>query len=485
MRSGFGARDMKEMLLLGAGASVEADVPDTYGMTRRIAEHFRKEPGLGRHGHVISFAIGGLLFQQGIRGDAPLEGRVNVEELFNAVQLLAERNTLEAAPFVGSWHAMVQEFDKAPSAPPQLDRLYRLIYEGVTKEILNALPSHPPAFIDRDIDRDLEQTIERKVQSMVKGHGGSYSCTSVGRRIGDYVMRITKDWMDRLKATSPHGGYDFQREFRNAIEQMRDRPGEGEIFSETAELMIRTLANIVWIDQAERVRHLKPIISLAETQKQLTVATLNYDNGIELLATSGGFPCATGIEEWSKSGSFVPSDGGIFLLKLHGSIDWALVRNQRSRERPMPHSIIQQAPLTRVREAGFRPAVIFGQRNKLTVEAPFLDLLRAFQKELSQSDTLTVVGYSFRDTHVNEYITQWLNQSEQHKLRIVNLSFDRNTSEFAQELVDFCGTRVEIVREPAGKGLARLYPVPNPAPVNAVVTETLPKTSSPEQDGQA
>src|SRR5437762_240144 len=233
---------MSEMLLLGAGASVEADIPDTYRMTRKIAEAFRKDPQLRRHSHVISFAIGGLLFQQGIKGQDPLEGGVNVEELFNAVQLLAERNSLEAAPFVGSWHSMVQELDQVRSSPPQLDRLYRRIYEGVTKEILNALPRSPPAFGDRDIDHELQQTIKNTVESMVKNRSVSYSSVSVGRKIGDYVMQITKDWMDRLKSQHPHGGYDFQREFHDAIEQMRDRPGAGELFEQTPDLVTPALA---------------------------------------------------------------------------------------------------------------------------------------------------------------------------------------------------------------------------------------------------
>ncbi len=453
---------MNEMLLLGAGASVEAIVPDTYGMTRKIAEVFRKDPRLRRHAHVISFVIGGLLFQQGIKGNDPLDGGVNVEELFNAVQLLAERNSLEAAPFVGSWHAMVQEFDMARASSPQADRLYRLIYEGVTKEILNALPQSPPAFGDRDIDRELEQTIKKTVESMLKNRSMSSSSTSVGRKIGDYVMRITKDWMDRLKSRSPHGGYDFQREFKSAIEKMKDRPGEGEIFAETAELMIHALAGIVWIDAEERVKHLKPLINLLATQTQLTVATLNYDNGVELLANSANASCTTGIDEWSKSGSFARKDDGIFLLKLHGSIDWALLRNRRSTDRPMPHSVIQQVTPAQIQEAGFRPAVIFGQRNKLTAEGPFLDLLRAFQQELSRCELLTVVGYSFRDAHVNEYIAQWLNSSKEHKMRIISPRFDTNPSEFAEQLVQLCGMRIEIIREPAGAGLAKLYSAASP-----------------------
>jgi len=451
---------MSEMLLLGAGASVEANVPDTYGMTSKIADLFRKNPGRERHAHVVSFVIGGLLFQQGIRGQDPLQEGVNVEELFNAVQLLAERNTLEAAPFVGSWHAMVQELDRARLPAPRFDRLYRLIYDGVTKEILNALPHSPPAFGDRDIDNDLDKTNKGTVESMVKGRGSYHSSTSVGRRIGDYVMKITKDWMDKLKRSSPHAGFDFDREFRNAIEQMKDRPGEGEIFSETAELMIRALADIVWIHQADRVAYLKPLISLAGKQTKLTVATLNYDNAIEQLAQSTGVPCTTGIEEWSKSGSFLPSNEGIFLLKLHGSIDWALLRGQRSAERPMLHSIIKQVTLAEVLKPGFRPAVIFGQRNKLTAEGPFLDLLRSFQQELSHCETLTVVGYSFRDDHVNEYLSQWLNQSKDRKMRIVSPRFDRNSSEYAQQLVHCCKDRVEVIREPAGVGLAKLYSAP-------------------------
>ena len=463
---------MSEMLLLGAGASKEAGVPDTYGMTSRIAELFRGDASVEPHAHVVSFVIGGILFQQGIKGEDPLQANVNVEELFNAVQLLAERNTLEAAPFVGSWHAMVQEFDRARLPTPRFDRLYRLIYEGVTKEILNSLPHSLPAFGDRHIDEELERTIKAKVETMVKGRSSSWSSTSVGRKIGDYVMQITKDWMDKLKHAHPHSGFDFDREFRDAIEQMKERPGEGEIFSETAELMIRALASVVWIDRPERVQHLKHLITLAGSQKRLTIATLNYDNSIELLAQSSGVACKTGIEEWSNTGSFVPADTGVLLLKLHGSIDWARIDDQRSDERPMPHSVIRQVPPAKIQEAGFRPAVIFGQRNKLTAEGPFLDLLRAFQLELSRSTLLTVVGYSFRDDHVNEYISQWLNQSKEHRLRVISPSFDENPSVYAQRLVHFGAGRVEIVREPAGAAFVKLYGAPT------VSVATVPPTPS-------
>jgi hypothetical protein len=77
------------MLLFGAGASIEAKVPGAYKMTEAIAERFRQNPSLRKHAHVISFVIGGLLFEAGKNNLNPLSAGVNVEDLFNAVQLLA------------------------------------------------------------------------------------------------------------------------------------------------------------------------------------------------------------------------------------------------------------------------------------------------------------------------------------------------------------------------------------------------------------
>ncbi|WP_337288511.1 SIR2 family protein [Candidatus Methylomirabilis sp.] len=411
---------MREMILLGAGASVEAGVPDTYGMTSKIMELFRKDYLMQRYVAVISFVIGGLLFQHGIKGRDPLQEGVNVEELFNAVQLLAERNTLEAAPFVESWHPMVQELDRARLHAGS-GRLYWLIYDRLVKAMESALGSLPSGN---------NRTNPRE---------------------------FMRDWVSRVRYSGSSGGFDIDRELEKVIEQAKDRPGEGEIFSETAESMIRVLVNIVWIDQAESIAYMKPLVSLVGAQRRLTVATLNYDNSIELLAQSASVSCTTGIDKWSETGSFIPSSDGIFLIKLHGSIDWALEGDQRSEDRPMPHSIIRQVSAGEIKEPGFRPGVIFGQRNKLTAEGPFLDLLRAFQQELSRSDILTVVGYSFRDDHVNEYISQWLNQSKERKMRIINPHFDRSPSPYAGQLSRFGGTQVEIIREPAGAGLVKLY----------------------------
>jgi hypothetical protein len=84
---------------------------------------------------------------------------VNVEELFNAVQHLAGRTALKAAPFV-SWHPMVEEFDRLNPPVPRTGGLYREIYESVRKEILDALSRGSPAFASDRIDRAFNDALK-------------------------------------------------------------------------------------------------------------------------------------------------------------------------------------------------------------------------------------------------------------------------------------------------------------------------------------
>jgi hypothetical protein len=320
------------------------------------------------------------------------------------------------------------------------------------------MPSSPPAFGGRDIDRNLQATIQKTVEAMVKGRTVSlYSSDSVAKAVGEYVVDITKKWLEKLKQ-SPGSNYELEREFKKLADQ-QPRPGEGRIFEETGEQMIRALANFVWIDNPEKVSHLKPLLNLVAKQKRLCVATLNYDNSIELLAKNSGLKCSTGIEEWSETGAFDSVEEGILLLKLHGSIDWES-KESRTAERPMPHRVISRTTAEGLKTRGFRPAVIFGHRNKLTAEGPFLDLLRAFRRELSNAEMVTAVGYSFADVHINEYLSQWLNANPQNRLRVVNPSFGKNQSEYAHLLRMWVKERLEIISEPAGKGLVQIYGEP-------------------------
>ncbi len=225
--------------------------------------------------------------------------------------------------------------------------------------------------------------------------------------------------------------------------------------------MIAALKNLVWIEKAAAVEYLGPLLNLLRQQKRLVIATLNYDNGVELLANSQGVSYTTGIELWSKTGNFEFAEQGLFLLKLHGSIDWTWERNTQSSDRLMPHSIICQVDRDQIRAPHLQPAVIFGQHNKLTADGPFLDLLQTFRQELSQASKLTVVGYSFRDPHINVFISQWLNASRDHAIRIVNgPDSEKKPVKYIQDLVRLRNQnpqQVGFIPQQARHGLRALY----------------------------
>ena len=123
----------------------------------------------------------------------------------------------------------------------------------------------------------------------------------------------------------------------------------------------------------------------------------------------------------------------------------------------MFHRAIRKIDKKDMQEVRFRPAILFGGRTKLTVEGPFLDLLRSFKQKLSTVNRLTIIGYSFRDPHINEYISQWLNQDRKNRIRIINPNFPEKKIEYARQLMNFCKERVEIFNENTGAGLNKVF----------------------------
>lgn len=457
---------MSEVILLGAGASVEAGVPSAYKMTEEIIERFNNERSynLREYAKVLNFVVGGLLFDAGKRNNNPLTNGVNVEDLFNAVLLLSERNTLEVSPFVGSWDSMIKAFDKTTPSTPRLDKLLKLIQLNVEKQVRYALSQNPSSSSSLNkIDKSLENNVKKTIEAITKNRSMNLSSNdSVGRAVAEYIKELSKKWSDNLKPNSSGSNSDLDKEFRQLVMQLEQKPAEGQKFKQTAEQMISMLKDLVWIEDAERVKYLTPLLNKVRDGGRLVIATLNYDNGIELISEANSIPCNTGIDTWSQKGIFDFAADGINLIKLHGSIDWSWQQDVQTAERLMPHSIIRRVETDAFKNNFERPAVIFGQRNKLTAEGPFLDLLRQFQNELDKSTVLTVIGYSLRDVHVNTYISKWLNEAADKKIRIVDPNFENSDSDYVGQLQVLRRTKpnqVEVIQKFTGEALSELYGV--------------------------
>jgi hypothetical protein len=337
-----------ELILLGAGASQEAGIPTAKKMLVEIRELLRKQPRLWVIvGRAIDTAIGGLMQYNASLGDP--YGEIDVESLFAVLDDLAERGSNTLAPFVPAWSQPV-----AAAAGSSRDAQVDEVVTQLEADLKNKL-------------RDVQRSAER------------------GR--------------------SPSQGVNLNA-FRVALRDLfRSTDGRAQDpFGFAALVILQNLLTLCWINDPTKVEYLKPLAA-ASARKRLWIATLNFDNSIELAAQSAGVGCDLGI-----TGDYRPitfsEDSRLTLAKLHGSVNWS---------RPDPWKIEVKD------SADMAAALIFGAGNKLRVEGPYLDLLLAFRAKLETVDHLTVCGYSFRDEHINHTLVRWLQLNTAARITVYGL----------------------------------------------------------------
>jgi hypothetical protein len=186
----------------------------------------------------------------------------------------------------------------------------------------------------------------------------------------------------------------------------------GDVYRALASAMVRELRSLVATTPKDS-HYLRPLTDAGAGPGGLTVATLNYDLSLEGVAGAAGLPCSTGLEEWVRNGQWRWPEEGIRLLKLHGSIDWTWAEAEEQAGW-LPQRIVVVSPDPEQEQRA--PALVFGQRGKLRADGPFLGLLAEFEALLENANRLVVIGYSFRDAHVNEVIQRWINEDPQRTM---------------------------------------------------------------------
>ncbi len=297
-----------------------------------------------------------------------VQTEVDIERLFACVELLIDRHDQPWSPFVATWHPGLESF-----MLPRSFRSFALIGE------LNTFQS----------------AIKSVISDASKGGSSSF---------GDSPRAAAKA-LEKV----------IEKAFMSVL------PGDvSELLTGVRDEMLRSLFGVLRIDDRAKVAYLNPLVELAHRQGHLTIATLNYDRSIENAAELVSTVCNTGIETWLASGNFVwPDREGLQLLKLHGSIDWVVERD-RARANELPVLQIKKVESESEKAQYERPAIVFGEAGKLRTEGPFLELLLAWSRELENADNLLVVGYSFRDQHVNELVGRWFNASKTRRIIVVD-----------------------------------------------------------------
>jgi hypothetical protein len=382
----------RPLILLGAGASVEAGIPATFDATKEIVARISEAPRHARLAQALNFVCGALLAYDSAEGASPYVG-LDVERVIAAVELLAERRTLEVSPFVSAWHPAVDVWDRQ-RAPGFFD-------SNLKKVILEDRGPKPQALIEQLIDA-------------------------------------------------------------------RTGVGSGRTYSELERQMIDELRGIV--GDPQNLDYLRPLADAARARSGLWVATLNYDLAVERACQAYGASVYTGIEDWIANHAWNwETAADLKLLKLHGSIDWRWDRAENEQAQ-MPIATVVH---TNEPESDSRtPVVLFGQRGKLREEGPFLSLLAEFELALAEVSRLIVIGYSFRDPHINTVIRRWTRGDLARTIVVVDPSFPdsrqwRRDDDFRTELLahltppswkpepDF-PNRLDVRRVKASEALAKM-----------------------------
>ena len=342
-------------------------------MTDAVIERIRNR----EHRRLLEFIRHTLAADAAVRGPAG-DVAVDIERLFASVELLISRYEQPWSPFVSAWSPGLESFS-ARTSLRESDIAWNL--RSVDEAIANAGQG-----------RDWRGPLS-----------GSFSWQTPSRMIAEAITKAALP----LDVTT--------------------------LLARTRSDMLAVLSDVLRIRDPSCVAYLAPLITLARRQGSLPLATLNYDRSVEEVAQHQGYHYDTGIETWLARGELEWGENGLKLLKLHGSIDWV---TSETRER-------NQLPLTRISKIDpekeerqrFQPAIVFGEAGKLRSEGPYIELLLAWSAQLRQADTLLVIGYSFRDQHVNEVIARWFNAEPTRRIILVDPSDPRQgTGSFGRYL---------------------------------------------------
>jgi hypothetical protein len=263
-----------------------------------------------------------------------------------------------------------------------------------------------------------------------------------------------------------------------------DEPGYGRVCQTLAFQMLEALvASLVTTE--EGIQYLRPLVAAGRRRPGISIATLNYDLSIELACKSARVPVYTGLASWASDGRWRWPRRGVRLLKLHGSMDWTWHEDEgRDVNRMPPRQVLLSDPgdpEVFVRDR----ALLFGYRGKLRADGPFLSLLAQFETQLAVSGRLVIIGYSFRDDHINEILRRWINDDVHREVVIVDPQFpdhervmtvDSSENPFRDDLyislhpdgyrrpgdrhsADLFAARMTVIRKPASEAIREIFAV--------------------------
>ena len=134
----FGPNEI--IVLLGAGASVEAGIPDSNEMVRKIEHLVSSDSNLSRLKKLYHYIRSSIFYADGLKGIFGGNVRFDIERLVNVLDELQQKEGHALYPFVGAWNPTLQDVAGA-----------QFEYIGMfRKEIMRILRSRWIALAEKD-----------------------------------------------------------------------------------------------------------------------------------------------------------------------------------------------------------------------------------------------------------------------------------------------------------------------------------------------
>lgn len=219
-----------------------------------------------------------------------------------------------------------------------------------------------------------------------------------------------------------------------------------EAFSDKITALEKKIAEACILTLQEGAPHklfLDKITARKSSDSRIQLFTTNYDTLFEQAAQTGGFVIIDGFsftEPREFSGRYFDYDivnrertrlkqedsfvSRVFhLYKLHGSLNWEKTGGK----------IIQTANPE-------QPLIIYPASNKYesSYEQPYFEMMSRFQQALRKENILLIViGFGFKDKHIQNVILEAVNQNPSFQLVIINYSGTEDGTIDREGLKDF------------------------------------------------
>lgn len=130
------------IVLLGAGASVDAGIPHSATMVQRIEEAIKPSEQWSAFGDLYNYVRSAIYFAEGIRGRFDSNVSYNIERVVEALNELGRRMDHPLYPFVGAWNPRLIQV--AGAGFEEVDKFKDKIVERLRREWIE-IPNYEKA----------------------------------------------------------------------------------------------------------------------------------------------------------------------------------------------------------------------------------------------------------------------------------------------------------------------------------------------------